>query len=83
MKKTMRENYYEMKELIDEFKDMLKEQLVGGEDIENIDEDMFKAMRMCFKLVKTSERFMESYIESMEEQDRKLDKILKALETAR
>lgn len=83
MKKTMRENYMEMKVMINELKDMLVQQAIVDGGIESIDEDSFKALQICFKLVKTSEELMESYIEQMEEQDRKLDKILKALETAR
>lgn len=82
MKKTMKENYNDLKMDVNDLKEMMLKLLID-DGIDSIDTDAFAALQICFKLVKHSEALMESYIEVMEEQDKKLDKILKALETAR
>jgi hypothetical protein len=74
-------NYIAIKGDIGELKELIMKKV--SEDIENIDADGLAALQICCRLINHTNDMMQSYFSVLEKQDEKLDRILKALETAR
>ena len=78
----MRTAYEELRKEIDETMEMLMKEMWKC-SIKDMDTAGFTFALHLIKIVDKTESFMETQVKMMEDQDQKLDKILKVLETAR
>lgn len=71
----MRENYELFKKEVDELKTICLTELITS-DITGINENGFKALQSCLRLVDITMKFTEAQVETMERLEEKLDKLL-------
>ena len=75
----MRESYEKIREEIKEIEDFIKRKITDSEDLMYEDPDMVAMLMRCRRLLKYSDDFTNAYIDAMEAQTEKLDKILSKL----
>ena len=76
----MRKEVEELMKECDELMDVMMGQLSNMDTIEYLDEDSLDAMKKTIKIYKKSKELSIKMAEMIDEQDKKLDKIIKMLE---
>ena len=77
----MRKEVEELMKECDELMALSIDQMADMDTIEYLDETSLNVMQRTIKLYKKSKEFSIKMAEMMDEQDKKLDKIIKMLET--
>lgn len=75
----MRESYEKFRKEVSEIEDLFKKKMIEECDLTHEDPDLIILLMRCQKLLKASDEFTMACIESMEEQNDKLDRILSKL----
>lgn len=75
----MREHYEKFRNEVKEIEDLFKKKMIEDRDFINEDPELIVLLMRCGKLLKASDEFTLACIESMENQDKKIDKILEKL----
>ena len=65
---------------IDEIKEIFLKEMAKGDMFTDMEPEGFIAIQKCLKLIDKSSELMKEYVEVLESQDNKLDKILVKLE---
>lgn len=75
----MREHYEVLRNEVKEIEDLFKKKMIEDCDLINEDPELIVLLMKIAKLLKASDEFTLACIESMENQDKKMDKILEKL----
>lgn len=65
---------------IEEIKEIFLKEMAKGDMFTDMEPEEFIAIQKCLKLIDKSSELMKEYVEVLESQDNKLDKILVKLE---